>query len=123
MKFAGGTAAVVNIASRYYLNQFISFEWAIVFAYIIGMLTAFLLSNYFVFENANNKTAQEAIRYIIVNIFALILVWVVSVLFANYIFPTFGVAKHAEDIAHIIAVCSIAVISYLGHKYFTFKAD
>lgn len=119
--FAGGTAAAVNILSRYVFDIFMSYDLAIILAYLCGMLTAFLLNKYFVFNEESRNTGKEAIRFIIVNLFALLVVWAVSVFFARLIFPAINWTYYPDDVAHIIGVISTVFTSYLGHKYYTFR--
>ncbi|MEP6304614.1 MAG: GtrA family protein, partial [Lentilitoribacter sp.] len=84
---AGGSGAVANISSRYLFNLFMPFSIAIALAYIVGMITTFILSKLFVFETKEGKAKSEAFRFVIVNIFALAIVWAVSMLLAEIIFP------------------------------------
>jgi putative flippase GtrA len=66
---------------------------------------------------------SEAYRFVLVNILALILVWVVSVGLARIVFPAIAFQWHSEDIAHLVAVCVPAISSYIGHLHFTFKRN
>ncbi|TDL90435.1 GtrA family protein [Meridianimarinicoccus aquatilis] len=117
----GGIAAAVNLLSRYLLDKFMSFEIAVALAYLLGMITAYTLARMFVFSNSPDGIRNEFMRFTIVNAFALVVVWCVSVGLAKVVFPFVGFKWYAEDIAHIIGVLVPAVTSFLGHKYFTFK--
>ena len=117
---AGGAAAAVNIASRWLLSAIMPFEVAVVVAYLIGMITAFALTRQFVFEKSERHVRSEAVRFVLVNLVALVQVWVVSVGLADWVFPMIGLVWQAELIAHIIGVLSPVVVSYFGHKHFTF---
>jgi putative flippase GtrA len=116
----GGFAAAVNLCSRYQLNKMLSFEFAVALAYLIGMVTAYVLARAFVFQASGRSVAEEFKRFAIVNVFALILVWSISVGLARYLFPAVSFKSHADDIAHLIGVAAPAVISYLGHRAYTF---
>jgi putative flippase GtrA len=118
----GGAAAAVNLLSRYALNTVMSFEAAVVVAYLIGMTTAYLLAKVFVFEKSGHSVATEFRRFAIVNMFALVFVWCISVGLAVYVFPAIGFAWHPEDVAHFVGVLSPAVVSYFGHRHYTFRA-
>lgn len=118
---AGGSGAVANIISRYVLNLFMPFSIAIILAYVVGMITTFTLSKLFVFESKNKNSTGELFRFTIVNIFALFIVWIVSIVFASIIFPSIGFTYYPNDVAHIIGVFSTAIFSYFGHKHFTFS--
>ncbi len=116
----GGLAALVNLASRYALNLFMSFEAAVVVAYLIGMTTAYVLARLFVFQRSGRSVVSELRRFAIVNVVALAIVWLVSVGLARLLFPAVGFTWHADDIAHLIGVLSTAVSSYFGHRLYTF---
>ena len=72
----GGLAALANLASRYALNLIMPFEAAVVIAYLIGMTTAYMLARRFVFQRSGRPIGSEVRRFILVNLVALILVWV-----------------------------------------------
>ena len=119
--FTGGIAAGVNLASRYLLNIFMSFEVSVVIAYLLGMITAYILAKIFVFEASGRSISSEIKRFSIVNLFALLIVWGISVSLARIVFPAMSFTWHANDIAHIIGVIVPAITSFIGHSKFTFK--
>ena len=116
----GGIAALVNLLSRYALNFVMSFEGAVVVAYLLGMTTAYLLARRFVFDASGRSVASEVRRFVLVNIVALGFVWVISVGLARVVFPAIGMTWHANDIAHLIGVLAPAVTSFIGHRFYTF---
>ena len=118
----GGIAALVNILSRMALSLVMSYEAAIVVAYLCGMTMAYVLNRLFVFAPSGRAVHDEYLRFAIVNIFSLALVWTVSVGLALYLFPAIGFTWHAETIAHVVGVSTTAVSSYFGHRYFSFAA-
>ncbi len=117
----GGIAALVNIGSRYLLNFFMRFEIAVIVAYLFGMGAAYILARTYVFEASGRSVASEFQRFVIVNLFALTLVWSISVAMAKIVFPSIGFTWHADDFAHIIGVLAPAVASYFGHRFYTFS--
>ena len=117
---AGGTAAVVNIGSRWLMSGFLRFDISVIVAYFIGMTTAYLLNRKFVFQKSGRRVDNEATRFAIVNLVALAQVWLVSIALAEWIFPRIGFTWHSELVAHTIAVGSPILTSYYAHKYFTF---
>lgn len=117
----GGFAAGVNFLCRIGLNQFMSFRWAVFIAYLFGMLTAFLLSKYFVFEESGKHHLHELRDFTLVNILAVIQVWLISVGLAEYLFPAINYTFYSYETAHLIGLGIPAVTSYFGHKYFSFK--
>jgi len=119
---AGGVAAAVNIAIRIVFNWAVPYEVAIVLAYVCGMITAYLLNKYFVFEASGRAVASESLRFALVNLAAVAQVWVVSVGLARFVFPAIGFTWRADTVAHIIGVMVPVFTSYLGHKHFSFAA-
>jgi putative flippase GtrA len=116
----GGTAALVNILSRIVINWFVSYEVAIVLAYLCGMTAAFLLNRQFVFGASGRSLRAEYLRFALVNVLAVAQVWLVSVGLARLIFPATGFTWHAETVAHVIGVVVPVFTSYLGHRHFSF---
>jgi putative flippase GtrA len=116
----GGVAAAANWGSRFGFQHAMSFRWAVIAAYFVGMTTAYLLNRVFVFERSGRGMSAEAARFALVNFFAAGLVWLISVGLAQVAFPAIGFTWHAEAIAHGIGVLSPAVSSYLAHRNFTF---
>jgi putative flippase GtrA len=117
---AGGTAALVNILSRIVINWFVSYEVAIVLAYLCGMTAAYVLNRQFVFEASGRGLHSEYLRFALVNVLAVAQVWVVSVGLARLVFPATGFTWHAETVAHVIGVIVPVFTSYLGHRHFSF---
>jgi putative flippase GtrA len=118
--WTGGLAAGVNLTSRYVLNKAMSFEIAVALAYLLGMLTAYVLARQLVFAPSGRAVISELKRFTIVNVFSAVLVWSISVGLARHLFPAIGFAFHPEDIAHFVGVATPAVLSYYGHRAYTF---
>ncbi len=116
----GGIAALVNIGARVVLNLFMRFEIAVIVAYLCGMTTAYVLARYFVFERSGRSMHDEYVRFTLVNLVAVIQVWVVSVGLAEIVFPRVGLTWHFYTVAHLIGVAVPVFTSYLGHKHFSF---
>lgn len=118
----GGVSAVVNILSRIALNLAMSFQAAVLVAYLIGMTTAYVLNKLFVFGPSGRAVHEEYFRFTLVNLLSVAQVWIVSVGLAFHVFPAIGFTWHAETIAHTIGVAVPAVTSYFLHRYFSFAA-
>jgi putative flippase GtrA len=118
---AGGIAAVVNFSSRIIFSLFFHFAVAVVFAYTVGMITAFILCKVFVFEPSGQSTARQFYYFTLVNIAAIIQTVTISVILAKWIFPKVGMNYHSEEIAHFIGIVVPIFSSYIGHKKFSFK--
>ena len=117
----GGFSAGVNFISRIGFSELVSYRYAVFLAYIIGMLTAFLLSKHYVFEKSGRSSKDELRDFTIVNIFAVIQVWLISVTLAEYFFPYLSFNFYPEEVAHLIGLGIPVISSYFGHKYFSFK--
>ncbi len=118
---AGGTAAAVNFLSRIALSEVMPYVPAIVLAYGLGMLTAFVLNRAFVFTGASNPMAQQVKWFVAVNLFAVLQTVVISLAFARWLFPLVGMDFHPETIAHAIGVVVPVFTSYVGHKRLSFR--
>jgi putative flippase GtrA len=116
----GGFAAAVNLFSRYQLNKVLSFEIAVALSYLTGMVTAYALARLLVFKASGRSVGVEFKRFAIVNIFSLAFVWSISVVLARHVFPAISFHWHPDDIAHFIGVVAPAVVSYFGHRTYTF---
>lgn len=117
----GGLAAGINFVSRIGFSQFVSYSLAIILAYLVGMITAYALSKHFVFENSGRPIKDELRDFTIVNIFAVIQVWLISIGLAEHLFPYLSFSFYPEEVAHLIGLGIPAVTSYFGHKYFSFR--
>jgi len=117
---AGGFAAAVNFGSRLLLSRWLDYVVAIVIAYGLGMVTAFVLNRAFVFEASAGALRRQIGWFVAVNAAAVLQTIAISLLFARIVLPQLGVVTHAETIAHAIGITVPVVTSYLGHKYLSF---
>ena len=117
----GGIAAIVNFLSRIFYNQHTDFSTAVIFAYITGMIAAFILAKIFVFKTSKQSVNRSAIMFILVNIFAAAQTWLISMGLNFYILPNLGVQRYAPEIASAIGIAFPVITSYLGHKRWSFK--
>lgn len=116
----GGVAALVNFFSRILFNEWMSFRLAIIVAYLVGMLTAYVLSRTIVFESSGKHPGHELFYFSVVNLLAIIQVWLISVGLAEYAFPTMNFHYYPKEIAHLVGLGIPVITSYLGHKHFSF---
>jgi len=117
----GGLAAACNVGSRILLSRVMRYELAVVVAYLVGFVVAFLLTRALVFEASNRPWHDELIKFASVNVASFVHVWLISVGFARVVFPYFNFRWHPESVAHLIGVCSPVLFSYYAHKHFTFR--
>ncbi len=125
---SGGIATGVDVVTFFIMINYILQKNDLIFGHVhisshiaalcvsfsLGLITNFLITKYFVFNESNIRGREQFLRYILVaaitfvgNYFMMkILVEVFN------IWPTF---------ARLIAVGTIAVLSFRLHKVFTFK--
>ena len=118
----GGLAACVNFGSRIVYNQWLGFSFAVVLAYLTGMITAFLLARLFVFTDSGQSVQRSVFWFALVNLVAVLQTWAISMLLAYVLLPRAGVSRFAPEIAHAVGVIVPVFTSYLGHKHWTFRA-
>jgi putative flippase GtrA len=118
---ASGVAAGLNFGSRILFSHFVNYSLAIVFAFIIGLSTGFLLNRALVFSTSSNSLRAQMLWFLTINLGALVLTLAVSLLLARIVLPAFGMHSHAEEIAHAVGILAPVLTSYLGHKHLTFR--
>lgn len=117
----GGVAALVNVISRIGFSRFLRFELAVLAAYGIGMVTAYVLARQFVFRNPAITVRRSFAAFALVNLFAVLQTWIVSVGMRNWLLPLLGIVVLKDLIAHTIGVLVPVVSSYFGHKHISFR--
>lgn len=117
----GGVAALVNVVSRVGFSQLLRFELAVLLAYGVGMLTAYVLARKFVFLQSKTSVSRSFAAFALVNLFAVLQTWLVSVSLRNWLLPLMGVVLLRDLIAHTVGVGVPVLSSYFGHKYVSFR--
>jgi putative flippase GtrA len=118
---AGGIAALANFFSRFIYSEYVSFEISIVFAYLTGFVTAFILMKYTVFKPKNSQASKELAYFFAVNLAAILQTWIISIYLANYLLVDQLSQFSAQSVAHLIGVLFPVFTSFIGHKYLTFN--
>ena len=116
----GSIAALINCTSRWVLSHWFGFGLSIVMAYILSMLTAFLLNLKLVFKNSARPIAKQISSFFFINISFLPLVLILSISITE-IFLRLQIHYHNQTIAHAISVCVPALVTYLFYKFYTFR--
>jgi putative flippase GtrA len=119
--FTGGIAAVCNLGSRILFSRVMRYERAVMLAYLVGMVVAFVLARSFVFQKSDTAWYSQLARFAIVNVFGFSQVWLVSVGLVRVVFPRIGFSWHPEAVGHLIGVASPIFVSYYAHKHFSFR--
>ena len=117
----GGIAAIVNFISRIFYNQYYSFSTSVLFAYLTGMVTAFILAKIFIFRSSSQSLKRSALIFALVNVLAAAQTWAISVGLNFYVLPSIGIKQNTADIASAIGIAFPVFTSYLGHKRWSFK--
>lgn len=117
----GGTAAAVNFGSRILYSVWLSFSYAVILAYLTGMVTAFVLAKLFVFKMSQQSMQRSAVLFALVNLVAVAQTWGISMLLLYVVFPAWGFTYYAAECAHAVGVVVPVFTSYLGHKRWSFK--
>ena len=117
----GGIAALINFGSRVIYNIFVNFSYAVILAYLTGMVTAFILVKKYVFNQSIQKLHKSIMFFSLVNIVALAQTWLISMSLAYYLLPHFGIVDYVMEISHAVGIAVPVFTSYLGHKYLSFK--
>lgn len=94
------------------------------------MLTAYALTQAFVFEPSGRRASDELVRFGIVNVVSLAIAWTVAVALVRIVLPSLGFEQAPEIVAHAIGLGASAVSSFLlmqdrgrlpvGHCHFSF---
>ena len=117
---AGGFAALVNIISRALLSLFMNFSSSVLIAYFIGMVIAFILTKKFVFLSKNLDDKKSFLSFTLVNLFAVIQTYFISIYFREMILNSFSKTSLANLVSHTIGVLFPVISSFFGHKYLSF---
>lgn len=117
----GGIAAIANFGSRFVFNLFTSFELSVILAYLVGMITAFILAKLFVFKESCHSTSRSFIWFTLVNLIAIAQTYLISIGLYYYGFPSLGYEWYPAATAHAIGVVFPVFTSFIGHKYLSFK--
>ena len=118
---SGAIASTLNWGSRFIFSQYFSFQISVVLAFVVGLLSGFILMRLFVFRRSQNTVKSQLIRYFSVNMLALAQTLIISILMINLLGRFLDERTLTEAIAHAIGIVVPVFTSYLGHKYFTFR--
>lgn len=112
----------MNLSARALFSMFVSYEVAIVFAYFVGMATAWTLMRVLVFKTTNERADGEILRFFVVNMIGLLQVSVVSSVLVDQVDLIVNNIKISEAVAHLLGLISIVFTSYLLHSKFTYSS-
>lgn len=118
---AGGVAAGANFGSRFLFSLYFDYGVSVFFAYLVGMLVAFVLMRGHVFNASQGSLTPQVTKFVLVNVLAVLQTLAISLLLARWVLPSIGVMNNAEALAHLAGVLVPVVTSYFFHKLYTFR--
>jgi len=118
---AGAIAAAGNFGSRFLFNSWVSYELAVVLAFLVGLTLGFILMRGLVFHARDRPMGRQLGIFVVVNLLALLQTFVVSVSLAHWVLPAIGIVGRAGAIAHLVGVATPIVTSYFAHRFITFR--
>lgn len=116
----GAISVACNWGSRFAFSLVMPFAAAVICAYGIGMITAFLMFRTFVFPSSPTPLKRQIRGFVLVNMFGLVQTWLLSLLLAEWLLPRMGWTFHPEAVAHAAGLAAPTVTSWFGHRYLTF---
>lgn len=117
-----GTSALVNVISRIGLSMLLSFELAVLAAYAVGIIIAFILARRYVFTKSGLSIQRSLATFALVNLVGVMQTWLVSIGLRQLLLPIIGVAALVDLMAHIFGLAVPAFTSYFGHKHLSFRS-
>jgi putative flippase GtrA len=117
----GGMALVCHWLSRFAFNLFVGYGWAIVLAYGVGIIVAFVLNKIYVFPYSGRALHFEISMFFAVNIAAFPLVWVVAYVIGEWVLVNYLARELALALAHGFAITLPVFLNYALHKLVTFR--
>ena len=119
--FVGGVALVLNWLSRFAFNAFVGYGWAIVLAYLVGMIIAFMLNKLYVFPYSKRSLNFEIVFFSLVNIVAFPFVWIFAFVFGEWVLNHWIRIDLALAVAHGVAITLPVFVNFILHKCVTFR--
>jgi putative flippase GtrA len=117
----GGVALLCHWLSRFVFNWFVDYAVAIVLAYLVGMLVAFVLNKIYVFPYSERSLNFEIFFFFLVNVAAFPAVWVVAYLLGEWVLINYMPRQPALALAHGLAITLPVFANYALHKLVTFR--
>ena len=118
---SGGLAAMANFGSRFIFSQWFNLTVSVVLAFLVGLVVGFVLMRQFVFHGRSSAVMPQILRYIAVNLFALMQTLVITLVLARWVLPGIGVQSGIDAIAHLAGVLVPVASSFFLHKIATFR--
>jgi putative flippase GtrA len=119
---AGGCAAIINFASRFLFEYRFDYFSSVALSYLIGMLTAFLLNQRYVFPRSHNPLKSELVWFIFFNLLALPVTICASLVLHEYVFSRWFSIATSKACAHAVGISLPVFVNFVAHKFVTFRS-
>jgi len=117
---SGGSSAVLGVVLRLLFSQFMTYTYSVIASYFFSTLAAYALNKRLVFRG--RAGGGELGRFFVVNIIGLAQTTLLSNLFFRVIHWAVPVSiPVAETAGHAVALSTLAVTSFIIHKFWTFS--
>jgi energy-coupling factor transport system substrate-specific component len=117
---AGSTASAVNWLTRLASSFVVSFPVALVIGACLGMAVGFVLYRGWVFPGSMRRLREQTALFLLVNAVTACFVIGVSLLIASLLTGLPVSVRNQQNIAHAAAIGFGAIISFIGHRTFSF---
>lgn len=117
----GGVALLCHWLSRFAFNSLVDYGLAIVLAYLVGMIVAFVLNKIYVFPFSRNSLNFELLMFFAVNILAFPVVWAVAYALGEWVLAPVIQRQIAFGLAHGVAITLPVFVNFALHKLVTFR--
>jgi putative flippase GtrA len=118
---AGAVAAAANVGSRFLFSRWLTFDWAVLCAFVVGLAVGFALMRTYVFAAGGRSLSGQMAWFVVVNLLALAQTFLISIALAQWALPALGIRTYAEAIGHLVGVITPIITSYFGHRLVTFR--
>ncbi|WP_295568236.1 GtrA family protein [uncultured Stenotrophomonas sp.] len=117
---SGGSSAVLGVTLRLLFAQFMGYTASVIVSYFFSTLAAYALNKRLVFRGQARST--ELGKFFVVNVIGLLQTALLSNAFFKLIeWATRLPVPVAETMGHAVALSTLAVTSFIIHKYWTFS--
>ena len=116
----GGLSAIINLASRIIISNFLRFEISVLISYFIGMITAYFLAKKYVFLNVKKSYKKSFPIFALVNLVAVLQTFFISKYIRIWLITIFNNLMMIDFVSHLCGVIFPIFSSFYGHKYITF---
>jgi putative flippase GtrA len=119
----GGVALLLHWLSRFVFSWFVSYGWAIVLAYSVGILVGFVLNKIYVFPYSERSLNFEMFFFVFVNVAVFPVVWIVAYALGEWVLPNWMRPELALALGHGIAIVVPVFVNFALHKFITFRSS